>query len=179
MIFENNSRYIKSRALPDLLPFGLNRTLKRHSNLYLTLLGRYYSLIESYNESIKINDETRQEGWELVKNDLQEMHRLSRENDTKFLVVAFPDHSEVIRGGTELSMAEKITVQEFSEESGVPVYDLTDELVDHDNTKTLYLEDGEGGRDLHFSPVGNRYVANLVAIYLRKNLLTPHFPSEQ
>lgn len=166
--FYYNKKYSFLKSLPDLIPFSINRWLRGHSKAFLLILNRYYNLIEKTSVAIKQNDQLKKMGWDLADKDLAKIKKIADKNKIKLLLVGIPHPALEVVAKKPL-LERLVETEKIAKKNNVQYYDLLNDLRNYRNVRELYLDNLND----HFSIIGNRYAASLIANYLRKNSLVP------
>ncbi|MEK7497292.1 MAG: hypothetical protein AAB656_00030, partial [Patescibacteria group bacterium] len=167
--FDSNRKYMFMKSIPDMLPFKVSQLLKRNSHLYLMLLTRYYTAVESLNVDIVQNEAEESHGWEVTKKDFREIKSLADKHNIKVILVGIPSSTKEIKE-KQLSESRTRELTSIAEENGFTYYELYNDLMKYKSSLgKLYLDDFND----HFSIVGNEYVAGLLANFLRTKSIIP------
>lgn len=169
--FQADKKYIKLRSIPDTMPYKLSKLLKNYSRLYLLLLNRYYSFIERYQVEFKHTKESQDYELGLIRDDIIEIKKILNQNSINFVLLGIPHpKSEVFSESPDYSRLEKL--KKLSKERNIIYFNLLKGLRSYPKVAGLYIDN----LDDHFTPEGNRYVAELIAEFLLKQNLVPHQP---
>lgn len=165
--FEKDKLYRKLMAVPDFIPFTFNQTLKEKSKLYLFLLTKYYTLVKQYESSYKPQEIDTEYGLELMRNDVINMQKISKNKNIPVVFLVLP-HPKEVKGDISYSENQKKLIDSLKYLQ-VLYYDSFADLQRYSDIDDLYMDQ----LDDHFSPKGNKYFATLLAKFLWDNKLVP------
>lgn len=166
---ERNRTYIFFKSLPDtMVPYRLNDYLKKHSYLYLFLLTKYNNLVEPLNSEVEYSLALEDEGWEISAASLARIDKITG-SKTPVLVVRIPNINEVYSRADDRYIKSRKKLTEIMATTTMGYLDILELLQDYPNKEELFI----GGVDNHFSVQGNKFVAKLIADYLRDNNIIP------
>lgn len=164
-----DENYRRLLSIPDLISYPVNQYLKEKSRIYLFSLSKYYTMIKKYESNYKLSPKDDDLGWQIIENDLKEMKKAAEQKNSKLVVVSLPHPKEVVIEGKSENQSKIINL---AKKLGIILYDPSEDLKLYNNPRELYIED----LDDHFSPIGNEYLASLLAKFLWDNKLVAKQP---
>ena len=190
-----NQKYITLRALPDeTIPYSINQKLKENSKLWLFLLTKYYSWVQSYDINTKEvmfedkyyekafyethieQSEDIKRSWLAIKDIYKEIDQLGKDNGFNVIFLGIPARHEILKDEWKVLKEEgykvdnRLYTNPYSRAQFLNICETEDFSCLDLQTPLRSHRSAEElflGTDNHFSVIGHKVVADEILKYLR------------